>query len=74
MFIRLQSGKMLNMRYLQDTFQGFHEKNIVIFYLTNGNKFIEKYETEEEAQDRVSEVRTKMLSSGSGGRRWFRSL
>ena len=42
MFLKLQSNKMLNMRYLQDVFQGFHEKNVVVIYLTNGNKFVEK--------------------------------
>lgn len=63
MFLQLQSNKMLNMKYLQDVFQGFHDKNIVIFYLTNGNKFIETYENETKSEERIKEIRKLMLRS-----------
>lgn len=63
MFLELQNNKMLNMRYLQDVFQGFREKNIVVIYLTNGVKFIEKYSSEDEALARIEEIRNKMLNS-----------
>ena len=46
MFILLKSGAMLNLFWLQDCFQGKHDKNIVIFYTINGVKLIEEYETE----------------------------
>ena len=67
MFILLKSGAMLNLFWLQDCFQGKHEKNIVIFYMVNGSKIIEEYETEEAAANRVTEVHTKMASAGTGG-------
>lgn len=64
MFLKLQSDKMLNMKYLQDAFQGFHDKNVVVIYLTNGNKFIEKYQSENDAKARIEEIRTAMQSGG----------
>lgn len=62
MFIELKSGAMLNMFWLQDCFQGKHDKNVVIFYMVNGSKVVEEYTTEEEAKNRVEEVHNKMLS------------
>lgn len=62
MFIELKSGAMLNMFWLQDCFQGKHDKNVVIFYMVNGSKVVEEYATEEEARNRVEEVHNKMLS------------
>ena len=62
MFIELKSGAMLNMFWLQDCFQGKHDKNVVIFYMVNGSKVVEEYTTEEEARNRVEEVHNKMLS------------
>ena len=62
MFIELKSGAMLNLFWLQDCFQGKHDKNVVIFYMVNGSKVVEEYTTEEEARNRVEEVHNKMLS------------
>ena len=62
MFIELKSGAMLNMFWLQDCFQGKHDKNVVIFYMVNGSKVVAAYTTEEEARNRVEEVHNKMLS------------
>lgn len=67
MFIKLKSGTMLNLFYLQDAFQGKHDKSIVIFYLVNGVKLIEAYDSEDEALTRVDEVHTIMLSMDMGG-------
>lgn len=66
MFILLKSGAMLNLFWLQDCFQGKHEKNIVIFYMINGSKVIETYDTEQEAKQRVDEVHFAMDEAGVG--------
>lgn len=63
MFILLKTGAMLNLFWLQDCFQGKHEKNIVIFYLVNGVKLIEEYDNETLASDRVVEIRGFMESA-----------
>lgn len=60
MFILLKSGAMLNLFWLQDCFQGKHDKNIVIFYTITGNKIIEEYDTADEALQRVTEVHKSM--------------
>lgn len=64
MFILLKSGAMLNLLWVQDCFQGKHDKNIVIFYTVNGNKLIEEYDTEVGAAQRVSEVHHIMDNIG----------
>lgn len=66
MFILLKTGAMLNLFWLQDCFQGKHEKNIVIFYMVNGSKIIEEYDTESEAQARVEEVHYAMNEASLG--------
>lgn len=66
MFILLKTGAMLNLGWLQDCFQGKNQRNIVIFYMVNGSKVIEEYETEEEAKARVDEVHEAMANVGSG--------
>ena len=66
MFILLKSGAMLNLFWLQDCFQGKHDKNIVIFYTINGVKLIEEYETEAEARKRIEDVHFAMDEAGVG--------
>lgn len=66
MFIKLKDGRNLNILYLADCFQGKHDKTIVIFYLVNGTKLIENYDTEADAETRVAEV-DDILASGFGG-------
>lgn len=66
MFILLKTGAMLNLFWLQDCFVGKHEKNIVIFYMINGSKVIETYDTEQEAKQRVDEVHFSMDEAGVG--------
>lgn len=66
MFILLKTGAMLNLFWLQDCFVGKHDKNIVIFYMVNGSKVIEEYETEQEAKNRVDEVHFAMDEAGVG--------
>lgn len=63
MFIQMKSGAMLNLFWLQDCFQGKHDKNIAIFYMVNGVKLKEEFDTEVEAAERVNEVRNKMNST-----------
>lgn len=66
MFIILKSGAMLNLFWLQDCFVGKHDKNIVIFYMINGVKLIEEYDTEAQAQERVEEVHFMMDEASAG--------
>lgn len=66
MFILLKSGAMLNLFWLQDCFQGKHDKNIAIFYMINGVKLTETYDTEEEAKKRVDDVHFAMDEAGVG--------
>ena len=58
---------MLNLFWLQDCFVGKHDTNIVIFYMINGAKVIEEYDSPSEAQNRVEEVHTAMENASSGG-------
>ena len=66
MFILLKTGAMLNLYWLQDCFQGKHNKNIVIFYMVNGSKVIEEYDTATEAEQRVKEVHFAMGEASLG--------
>lgn len=66
MFILLKSGAMLNLYWLQDCFVGKHDKNIVIFYMVNGSKVIEEYDTEQEASNRVKDVHFMMDEASLG--------
>lgn len=64
MHVLLSNGKMLNLTFTEDVKQGYHDKNLVVIYLTNGTKFIEKFNTEEEAIEEVEKVREAMKSGG----------
>ena len=66
MFILLKSGAILNLYWLQDCFVGKHDKNIVIFYMVNGSKVIEEYDTEQEASKRVEDVHFMMDEASLG--------
>ena len=64
MFILLKSGVMLNTIWLQDYYQGKHNKNILVYLLVNGVKIEEEYTSEQEVQDKIQEI-TEQTSSGS---------
>lgn len=64
MFILLKSGAMLNTIWLQDYYQGKHNKNILVYLLVNGVKIEEEYTSEQEVQDKIQEI-TEQTSSGS---------
>ena len=64
MFILLKSGTMLNTIWLQDYYQGKHNKNILVYLLVNGVKIEEEYTSEQEVQDKIQEI-TEQTSSGS---------
>lgn len=66
MFILLKSGAMLNLFWLQDCFVGKHNKSIVIFYMINGVKLTEEYDTAEEAKARVEDVHFMMDEASAG--------
>lgn len=71
MHVLLKNGKMLNLSITEDIQQGYHDKKIAVIFLTNGTKFIEKFDTEDEALAEVERVREEMLkfesSGGEGG-------
>jgi len=64
MFILLKSGAMLNTIWLQDYYQGKHNKNILVYLLVNGVKIEEEYTSEQEVQDKIQEI-TEQTSLGS---------
>lgn len=64
MFILLKSGAMLNTIWIQDYYQGKHNKNILVYLLVNGVKIEEEYTSEQEVQDKIQEI-TEQTSSGS---------
>lgn len=64
MHVQLSNGKLLNLIYFEDAKQGFHDKKIVVIYLTNGTKFIEKFATEEEAEQEANLIREAAKTGG----------
>ena len=64
MHVQLSNGKLLNLTYFEDAKQGFHDKKIVVIYLTNGTKFIERFATEEEAEQEVELIREAAKAGG----------
>ena len=64
MFILLKSGTMLNTVWLQDYYQGKHDKTKLIYLMVNGTKIVEEYNSEQEVQDKVQEI-TENINSGS---------
>lgn len=64
MHVQLNNGKLLNLTYFEDAKQGFHDKKIVVIYLTNGTKFIERFATEEEAKEEAELIREAAKAGG----------
>lgn len=60
MHIQSKTGKLINCTYINDV--KAEGKNVVLYYL-NGTKQTEGvYTTEQEAEDRASEIKIKLLS------------
>ena len=64
MHVQLSNGKLLNLTYFEDAKQGFHDKKIVVIYLTNGTKFIERFATEEEPEQEAELIREAAKAGG----------
>lgn len=64
MHVQLSNGKLLNLTYFEDAKQGYHDKKVVVIYLTNGTKFIENFATEKEAEEEVEKVREAAKAGG----------
>lgn len=64
MHVQLKNGKLLNTFIVEDVQQGFHDKKVVVIFLTNGTKFIEKFSTEEDAEKEVELVREALKAGG----------
>lgn len=67
LFIKLKDGRKLNLIYLSDCFVGKHDTTKVIFYLVNGVKIVEEYDSAAEAEARVKETYDNMEASKGGG-------
>lgn len=65
MHVQLSNGKLLNTVFTEDVQQGYHDKKVVVIYLTNGTKIIEKFNTESEAEEEVAKLK-EVLKSGGG--------
>lgn len=65
MHVQLSNDKLLNLTYFEDAKQGYHDKKVVVIYLTNGTKFIENFATEKEAEEEVERIR-EAAKAGSG--------
>lgn len=66
MFFEMQNGALLNITQMQDCFTGIRDKNIVILKLIKGITLYEYYETEQEAKERVKEIK-EFMDSVLGG-------
>ena len=64
MHVQLSNNKLLNLTFFEDAKQGFHDKKVVVIYLTNGTKFIENFATEKEAEEEVEKIREAAKAGG----------
>ena len=64
MHVQLSNDKLLNLTYFEDAKQGYHDKKVVVIYLTNGTKFIENFATEKEAEEEVERIREAAKAGG----------
>lgn len=64
MFIVLKSGTMLNTIWIQDYYQGKHDKTKLIYLMVNGVKIVEEYDSEQEVQSKIQEIQEN-INSGS---------
>lgn len=56
MFIKMKSGILQNLIWIEDYYQDKHNKNVVVYLFANGVQYKEEYDTEQEALDRISEI------------------
>lgn len=61
MFIELNTGRLLNLFWLDDVYVDIHNKKTVVYKMVNNTPRLEVFETEEEATQRLEEVKTKLL-------------
>lgn len=64
MHVQLSNNKLLNLTFFEDAKQGYHDKKVVVIYLTNGTKFIENFATEKEAEEEVERIREAAKAGG----------
>lgn len=62
MFDEYKDGSLMNCYFLDDVYIDEHDKTRVIFVRVNGSKKVEVYESEEEASQRVTTIKSKLLS------------
>lgn len=62
MFDEYQDGSLMNCYFLDDVYQDPHDLTRVIFVRVNGSKKIEIYKSEVEAEQRVSDIKNKLIS------------
>ena len=56
MFIELNTGRLLNLFWLDDVYVDIHDKKTVVYKMVNNAPRLEVFETEEEATQRLAEV------------------
>ena len=61
MFIELNTGRLLNLFWLDDVYVDIQNKKTVVYKMVNNTPRLEVFETEEEATQRLEEVKTKLL-------------
>lgn len=63
MFIELNDGQLINTYWLNTLFKDEEDATRVVFEMVNGVKRYEKFDTVEEADDRIGELIT-LLTGG----------
>ena len=58
MLIQLNTGESLNSLWLSDCFQDKKDEKSVIYIMVNGTRYRESFDTSNEAEDRVEEVKS----------------
>lgn len=61
MFIELNTGRLLNLFWLDDVYVDIHDKKTVIYKMVNDAPRYEQFDSEDLATQRLEEIKTKLL-------------
>lgn len=62
MFIELNNGSLVNIFWLDDIYQDVHDKARVVYVYVNGAKKVEIFDSEQNAESRVTEIKQQLLN------------
>lgn len=62
MFIELNNGSLVNIFWLDDIYQDAHDKTRVVYVYVNGAKKAEIFDSEQNAESRVTEIKQQILN------------